>query len=248
MEGTFNLARKMFDGHDEFWPAPGSKHTKGEAWVDMLYLARFRPTENSRVKIPRGGFSQSLNGLAERWSWSVKQVRRYLERCEKLGRIRAHGRAHRGARAPNVYVLVNYDTYQPTPDKKGTQVGIGVGPKRAHYIRTNETKGEKTYTEEFELLWVVWKGRPNNPKKPALQKYIALRRSGVSFDDLKQASRAYYQYCKHERILGTSRMLQTQTFFGPNERWKADFSIPDRSTEPTVMGFEDSDFFTETDQ
>jgi hypothetical protein len=233
MEGTFNLARKMFDGHDEFWPAPGSRpYTRGEAWVDLLYQARFRDTETGRLEVPRGAFAASLRGLAERWSWSVKQVRRFLRKCETVGRIRAHGRAH--------YVLVNYDTYQPTPSEKGTRKGTGGGPKGAHaYIRTKETKEEKKYTDEFDLLWVAWKGRPNNPKKPARQKYTSLRNSGISFEELKDATRAYHRYCKHQRILGTGKMLQAQTFFGPNERWKADFTISAPDEPLSEMGHDD---------
>jgi hypothetical protein len=93
--------------------------------------------------------------------------------------------------------------------------------------------------DEFAKLWPAWKGRPNNPKKPALEKYKKLRRSGVAAKELFAATKAYYFWCKEEGVLGTNRMLQAQTFFGPNERYKADFTIQQEG--PSELGDDQSE-------
>jgi len=217
-DGFLLLGRKMFDGHDAFWPAPGSRpYTKAEAWIDLMQRARFAASENGRVPLKRGDQYGSIRTFARRWKWTVKRTRLFLEQCRNLGRLGAHARdqkkTHEGARAPTVYVIENYERYQTVPEQKGTRKGTRSGKK-----------GEEVYLAEFEPLWRAWKGRPNNSKKLAQDKYIARRRQGISAEDLKAAVRRYYNYCKKEDTLGTSSMMQASTFFGPNERWKDEFA------------------------
>jgi hypothetical protein len=101
-----------------------------------------------------------------------------------------------------------------------------------------ESPQSAAYEKEFAQLWRAWRGRTNNSRKAALKQYVARRRQGVSFEDLKVATVAYYRYCKAHGIQGTDKMKMAQTFFGPNEHWKSDYTLPPE--EPTELGHDET--------
>lgn len=77
-------------------------------------------------------------------------------------------------------------------------------------------KNESNFEADFEDFWRAYP-KPKNPDKtPGRQKYIALRKKGVSADDLLKAAQNYAQamrgtdprYIKHCR-----------TFLGPSDAW-----------------------------
>jgi hypothetical protein len=185
------VERSKLNGTDPFWPAPGEKHTRGEAWIDCHYLA----DETLR-------FNGSVRELAIRWDWSKDAVQRFLVELLELGRINrvAEDQLTRAA----MYRIVQ------TATKK-----------------VNNTS-TANYEAEFDKLWPAWKGRPNNSKKAGLEKYIVQRRKGVSWEELRDATIAYYEYCQEEDSLGTKYMLMAQTFFGPHERWKGPWEVRPR--------------------
>jgi hypothetical protein len=150
-------------------------------------------------------FCASIYELAERWRWNPKTVSAFLRELRTLKRIECEEAA--AGRRPATYVLVN--------SKK----------------KPRSQPQYHEYEQEFEQLWRAWKGRAPNSRKAGLKRYAERRRAGVSFEILKKAVISYYYYCREHGILGTEKMMMTQTFFGPNERWKGPFKIPRGGTD-----------------
>lgn len=78
------------------------------------------------------------------------------------------------------------------------------------------------YSTTFEEAWGIYPKRfPDNPKRPAYGAWIARVNEGVAIADLLTATRNYADYCRRVGKEGTETVLMAQTFFGPNERWRA---------------------------
>ena len=193
-------------------------HTRGEAWIDLLYLA----DKDNEVRM-------SLRELAGQWGWNPKTVIAFLAQLEMLRRIERTGKNGKGS----VYCIIQ----DPKP-----------APKTKAKAKKKPRPVTSEFDVEFDALWPAWKGHPNNNRKAGLEKYIATRRRGVSFGLLKKKTIAYYKYCEAEGILGTNRMMMTSTFFGPHERWNASFEVteptPKTKDGDVPTGFGDDEFFT----
>lgn len=128
-KGHVKLARRAFDPvvGDPLW-LEKREFSRWEAWVDVIQMAAFRArrhvTSYGTVQLQRGEFVASLRYLADRWTWTVKQVRGWISTLTKWARLRAQ----REEPAGTVYLIVNYDRYQTTgadaDDEKGTASGI----------------------------------------------------------------------------------------------------------------------------
>ena len=89
----------------------------------------------------------------------------------------------------------------------------------------------KMYGEEYDQLYVIWKGREHNNRKAGFKAYCAKRRAGNAHETLKQATLYYWRHCKQKQILATDKMMMTQTFYGKNDRW-SDFLKETNGTGP----------------
>lgn len=111
--------------------------------------------------------------------------------------------------------------------------------KRTRFIRTRSIELEKQsrtrdadFEAEFEEFWKAYP-KPKNPDKtPGRQKYIALRKKGVSADDLLKAAQNYAQAMR-----GTDPryIKHCKTFLGPSDAWR------DYLTEPEPVSDEPPD-------
>lgn len=81
---------------------------------------------------------------------------------------------------------------------------------------------------EFEELWAAYPKRGGgNPKKVALRAYFARRRDDkVPFAELQSGLARYRCYCEATQKIGTERVLQAATFFGPGQRWAETWELP----------------------
>lgn len=83
------------------------------------------------------------------------------------------------------------------------------------------------YPHEFECQWALYPKRiGGNPKKPAFLAWQARVNDGASLEELGAAVERYAAYIRAIGKEGTEFVLMAQTFFGPNERWKEDFTPP----------------------
>lgn len=84
-KGFIKLDRAIF----EHWIFQDAE--KFKAFVDLIQLMRFKDETliigNDVITIPRGSFYTSELKLAERWGWSRKKVRSYLNLLSKEGML-----------------------------------------------------------------------------------------------------------------------------------------------------------------
>ncbi len=85
MEGYIKLYRQIIE--NDLWSS--EKFTKGQAWVDLLLLARHNPglvtIRGIDIKLNPGQLCYSQLSLAERWRWNRKTVRKFLNNLKKRG-------------------------------------------------------------------------------------------------------------------------------------------------------------------
>lgn len=89
------------------------------------------------------------------------------------------------------------------------------------------------YSTTFEEAWAIYPKRfPDNPKRPAYEKWLARLNEGVPIGELMTATRNYADYCRRVGKEGTETVLMAQTFYGPNDRWKAYLETKTAVTAP----------------
>ncbi|EIF6157048.1 hypothetical protein QDR11_14895 [Clostridium perfringens] len=112
-KGFIKLDRAIF----EHWIFQDAE--KFKAFVDLIQLMRFKDETliigNDVITIPRGSFYTSELKLAERWGWSRKKVRSYIDLLSKEGML-----IKKGTTKGTMLTLVNYDFYQGEGTTKGT--------------------------------------------------------------------------------------------------------------------------------
>lgn len=121
--GFIQIPRSDFT-ENKWWR---KKHvfTEYEAWLDMIQLAQREPRDFysprfGTIHLERGEVILSLRRMAERWSWGLKAVRHFISSKPFAAQVRAQ----RETQAGTIYLLVNYDLYQP--------VGSEGAHQRAH--------------------------------------------------------------------------------------------------------------------
>lgn len=88
---------------------------KRSAWIDLLLMASYQPTERLidgiLVKLERGELYASTRFLASRWKWSKDKVSRFLVLLETQGMVRRK-RATNGT----IILIEKYDYFQGGKD------------------------------------------------------------------------------------------------------------------------------------
>ena len=107
--------------------------------------------------------------------------------------------------------------------------------KRTRSIRTRSIELEKQsrareadFEADFEEFWKAYP-KPKNPDKtPGRQKYVALRKKGVSADDLLRAAQNYAQAMR-----GTDPryIKHCKTFLGPSDAWRDYLNEPAQASD-----------------
>lgn len=226
--GYLRLSRKMFNGDDRLWE-DSEPFDRRSAWIDLTQYAAWRARERvvkgRPVQLGRGEFVASIRFLAARWHWGEKRVRLFLAALSDMDRIRAQRETHTGT----VYLLVNYDLYQPQGTGEGADKDTG-GAQRGHKEEgRKKPTGDKSpssrirgdYSPAFEAVWAGYPKRDgDNPKKAAALAWNASVRRGATEAELARAVTHYAAYCRAKGKEGTEYVKQAATFFGPKEPWR----------------------------
>ena len=113
--------------------------------------------------------------------------------------------------------LVNNKHNNKPSDKSDTDSG------KDEFAITKKENGRYDYPVDYEEIYAVY---PDNrgTKKAGWRKWAARRRDGVPQEKLMKAAENYASECKRE---GRSKkyIKHIQTFFGPDEHWKAYLEI-----------------------
>ena len=89
-------------------------------------------------------------------------------------------------------------------------------------------KNDADFEADFEKFWKAYP-KPKNPDKtPGRQKYVALRKKGVSADDLLRAAQNYAQAMR-----GTDPryIKHCKTFLGPSDAWRDYLNEPAQASD-----------------
>lgn len=114
--GWIKLYRQLRD--HELWNA--ERFTKGQAWVDILLMANYKPTiipiRGQELHLDRGDLAWSQVSLARRWRWNERTVNRFLAMLQRRQMIRC-----RINNLTTVISIVNFDEYQKSTELNAEQ-------------------------------------------------------------------------------------------------------------------------------
>lgn len=116
-EGFLKLSRKFFS--NEMWKE-ARKFSECEAWLDLLQSARFEATDKAyseliggrEISYSRGQYPASISFLMQRWGWSEKKVRLFLDKLKRREMITTDRK-----QGMNVITICKYDEYNPIKGK-----------------------------------------------------------------------------------------------------------------------------------
>ena len=126
------------------------------------------------------------------------------------------------------------------PDPDGYSGNFLEIPLEANGTEQNENGSEQNGTEqdmgdssspfstdlrileaEFEEIKPIYPRRDGDQRwNKAFELYRTARKKGESFDDIRQGVARYSEWCKQRELLGTEKVKQAATFFGPEQSWR----------------------------
>lgn len=154
-QGWIPAHRTLFDRED--WLKPTKRHPAGkrEAWLDLCQMAQHRDYEHVGQRLERGEVLVSITRCMERWAWTKKRVRWFLDRlsCDTMiGTVRGtpHG---------TIYRIVNYDTYATVGNGQGHSERHGQGhskgtaraPEQPLTMNNPPSEGAKKKTRQHRI-------------------------------------------------------------------------------------------------
>ena len=115
-EGHIKLYRQIQE--NPLWS--DKPFTKGQAWIDLLMMANFADgtiiVRGQTVSIKRGEIFASLRFLADKWGWSTKKVKAYVQLLEKLKMV-----TQKETPLGTLITIENYNFYQSEVYDEETQ-------------------------------------------------------------------------------------------------------------------------------
>jgi hypothetical protein len=87
------------------------------------------------------------------------------------------------------------------------------------------------YPADFEAVWEVYPSRPGDSKKAAHKAWAARLTAGATVAEMLAGAEAYAAFVRAMKI-EPMYILQSATFFGPSERYAADWTPPEVQTKP----------------
>ena len=136
-KGYIKLHRELQD--NPLWKS--EPFSKGQAWVDMLLRANHQHNEfiigNELIVVERGQFFTSELKLAEKWKWSRKKVRSYLDLLKTLKMATTVGTSK-----GTTITIENYGLYQGEGTTEDTTVGTSKEHRRNIEGYTNNNDKE----------------------------------------------------------------------------------------------------------
>jgi hypothetical protein len=86
-----------------------------------------------------------------------------------------------------------------------------------------------SYPQDFENLWAIYPKRAGgNPKKKAFKAYHARTKQRLSciYVVIFHGLHRYKAFCEATGKIGTEFVMQTCTFFGPDEHYLEEWALP----------------------
>ena len=170
---------KVYRSIQDHWIWSCEPFSRGQAFIDLLLMANHKDSKiminGSLVEVKRGQRITSLRKLSERWKWSVKKVKHFLEQLKKDEMI-----AYESDSYKTLITIINYSKYQDKETPLGTtntSVDDGEGnteeTQRKHEGNTEETqrktnKNDKEYIKNDKNEEEGKEGEEKTPSTPPL--------------------------------------------------------------------------------
>lgn len=139
-------------------------HTQGEAWEDLLMECRYAAGSvyngGKKMELQRGQLVGAVSWLANRWNWTPKTVRRFLDQLENDSMIELVSpgtkEGEQKGKQASVITICNYETYQSMMEPEGQAKGQAEGKQGASkgqaegniYKEEQRNKGTKEQERE----------------------------------------------------------------------------------------------------
>jgi hypothetical protein len=137
MSGWVKIHRRL--ASHELWDA--DPFSRGQAWVDLIFMANHKDRFVSGEKVKKGGIITSQVKLAKRWGWSRSKTQRFLSYLEKEGMIKMSVSTKRA-----YLTICNYESYNSSVSSKraGEKEKQPVSSKRAPLPQIKTTTSEES--------------------------------------------------------------------------------------------------------
>ncbi len=114
-QGWVSVHRQIQD----HWLWEDKPFSQGQAWIDLIMLANYEnkkmPYKGEVITCERGTVNLSISYLANRWGWSRKRAKNFLNLLESDGMVSTNATTHR-----TVITIENYSVYNDVPTTKST--------------------------------------------------------------------------------------------------------------------------------
>lgn len=186
MDGYINIYRSMF----EHWLWAEKPFSKGQAWIDLLQLAQIKDTKamikGSLVEIKRGQLLRSNKWLSDRWGWSDKKVRQFLDVLQGEKMVSVEGSVKGLLITIEKYTMYN-TLGQESVSEQGRELGeswerVGRSNKKEIKKIRKKDKGETLsdwiadiVPEELRAVFSEWADMRKSIKKPITSRQTVQR-------------------------------------------------------------------------
>lgn len=114
-----------------------------------------------------------------------------------------------------------FKSEQPIPDSKPDDKPVIKDP-----VPTQALIPANKYPEEFEWIWAHKPKREgNNPKAGAFKACKSQLKKGATWKEMAEGMIRYKKFCHSKGMLNTDKVQMMQTFFGPNENFKQEWTV-----------------------
>lgn len=140
-KGYISLHRKIMEN----WLWEDKPFSKGQAWIDLLLLANHseheKPYKGQMKKYAPGTVNLSIQFLADRWGWSWRRVRRFINLLENAKMVTTDVTTN-----DTTITIVNWDLYQHTGRTNGTTICTNEGQSEGQgegHINNNDNNDKE---------------------------------------------------------------------------------------------------------
>ena len=209
-QGFLKLFRKLQD--NPLWN--DKPFSRGQAWVDLLFLANLQPTSfvkrGTKITVERGQVGRSMKGLSDRWGWSIGKTRRFLSYLQNENQIE-----HQISNVTTLITIVNYDQYNQTETKTER--------KRKPNGNQTETYKEvknkrKNYFDEFWDAFADKKG-----KEPARKSWDKINPDDELAQEIIAGAKRYAK--ERVKILARNSTPKMAQGWLTDRRWEDEQSV-----------------------
>ncbi len=157
----------------------GEKFTRGQAWMDLIFRAAFKSSffhvRGNKVTVERGQCAMSQLTMAERWKWSRKKVKKFLNDLESEQMI-----TQQTGQLTTVVTICNYSKYQDRRLAEGTTEG------------TTDDAPEGTAEDQQRVHIKEGKGAFQKPSVEQIRNHMIEK--GRSLDSAHAQSTKFFDY------------------------------------------------------